>query len=194
MIAISNIVLRLSIKFAARGNVIVIASKSITISHKTPSDTRIAAIWMCRHVRNSGPGDGDGDGVGVSEWGARGEPRGGRRHKTSKRFIKYHTAEHCYDTSMQILFCVHEGAINDLPPLRLPLNWSPSPPNIFLSSAVSRDGIFARLNELSDDQSKWYVSDLRIWCIFCRCKIQIIRVPSFLISSDYMTSWNEIIA
>lgn len=51
--------------------------------------------------------------------GVRGAERiEGRRHKTSKRFIKYHTAEHCYDTSMQILFCVHEGAIND--PLPLP--------------------------------------------------------------------------
>lgn len=69
--------------------------------------TRVAAIWMCRHVRNGGR-----RGYG----GPRGS--GGRRHKTSKRFIKYHTAEHCYDTSMQILFCVHEGAIND--PLPLP--------------------------------------------------------------------------
>lgn len=94
MIAISNIVLRLSIKFAARGDVIVIASKSIAISHKTPSEHELP-LYEC---------------VGTYEM-AEG---GGRRHKTSKRFIKYHTAEHCYDTSMQILFCVHEGAINDL--------------------------------------------------------------------------------
>lgn len=107
MIAISNIVLRLSIKFAARGDVIVIASKSIAISHKTPSEHELL-LYECVGTYE------------MAEDGGTGGPRGsgGRRHKTSKRFIKYHTAEHCYDTSMQILFCVHEGAIND--PLPLP--------------------------------------------------------------------------
>jgi len=105
VIAISNIVLRLSIKFAARGDVIVIASKSIAISHKTPSEHELP-LYECVGTYEMA----EGGGAGVQGT----ERIEGRRHKTSKRFIKYHTAEHCYDTSMQILFCVHEGAINDL--------------------------------------------------------------------------------
>lgn len=101
MIAIGNIVLRLSIKFAARGDVIVIASKSIAISHKTPSEHRLP-LYECVGTYETGNGGGT-EGRGE---GAEGSGDGGRGHKTSKRFIKYRTGEHCYDTSMQILFCV----------------------------------------------------------------------------------------
>lgn len=42
VIVSSNILLRLSIKLATRGDVIVIESKSIAISHKTPFNTGAA--------------------------------------------------------------------------------------------------------------------------------------------------------
>lgn len=188
VIAISNIVLRLSIKFAARGDVIVIASKSIAISHKTPSDTRIAAIWMCRHVRNSGPGvrERGGERRGRTERGA----EGGRRHKTSKRFIKYHTAEHCYDTSMQILFCVHEGAINDLP--------SPPPPplpplSLFVVSRsktleYERNPLYLRSWTIIINQAG-YIIDQAVTYFLCRRKTM--RIIAWFSTGD--THSNQII-
>jgi len=59
VIAISNIVLRLSIKFAARGDVIVIASKSIAISHKTPSEHGLP-LYECVGTYEMAEGGGTG--------------------------------------------------------------------------------------------------------------------------------------
>jgi len=76
--------------------------------------------------------------TGESRDEARSESEGnggpGRGHETPKRFIKYHTAEHCYDTSMQILFCVctreQSMTSSSSPPLILPSH----PSDIFLPS------------------------------------------------------------
>lgn len=130
---------------------------------------------------------------------------GGRRHKTSKRFIKYHTAEHCYDTSMQILFCVHEGAINDppLPPLSFhppPLFLFPvplyarisfSPRSFAIENAAWERSIFVPKRTLG-----WLIrmissGDLRIVIHILQTRdAQILRVLSFISQSRDTLEWN----
>lgn len=50
--------------------------------------------------------------------------------RTSKRFTKYCTSEHCYNVSVQILFCVYSNQCYPDPPLRTIL-FSRSLPNFY---------------------------------------------------------------